>query len=604
MSILQHQDLNKKDIMKQHFWAVAFVAVATLPALAELPDSSLLNGYCGAALKERVGNMYYPTRVPSYGDDTWDLFKTSDVRTIDGKEAWFDMYSNRLVYVESGHSGLNIEHCVANSWWGGTKIDAYKDCFNLNPSDADANVRKSNNPLGEIAGIPTWSNGLSNVGHPLAGLGGGASTVFEPADEYKGDFARAYFYMFTIYSSIDWADAPACMYDLSAYPTLQPWAYEMLLRWDAEDPVDEREAKRNAVVGEYQFNENPFVVFKDLAKHIWGEKKDVPYVAEDLKPVANRPEAPVFGGDYYLAAVNTWTGRWWNTFTLSLSAASGCDIYYSLNGSEYKLYDNGIAINGATKAGDVVTVSAYAVAQDDDLNRRSSIGTLTLTAVEEGKTDYMHAKWSKVSDQSEITTDDVYVVVASDTNALMSATVGATSSSGYYAVSGTAEISEDGTIFYLPEETAVFTLTDAGGGHFYLGVNNLALEHKGFVAATAAKKLTMSNEGMPVAITVNEDGTSSLSLGSTYGTIQYNAQSPRFSVYTSKQKPVSLYRCVGNPTTGVPPVIAETAAEASASVRIFTLEGIEVGKSLTELPGGLYIVVDGNGVSKKCLIRK
>lgn len=563
-------------------------------AFAELPDPSILDGHCGADLKAIVKRTYYPVEIMSYGEDTWDVFKTADVRMIDGKPAWYDMYSNRIVYVEQGHPGMNIEHAVANSWWGGVKNDAYKDCYHLNPSDADANVRKSNNPLGIIEGTPTWSNGLTRIGRPTATTGGGASTVFEPADEYKGDFARAYFYIFTIYDDISWAEAPACMYDLSAYPTLKPWAYEMLLKWAADDPVDEREMQRNNAVTMWQFNENPFITYPELAEHIWGDKKNVPFKVEFAHPLPDRPEAPTYG-DYYLAGVNTWTGRWWNAFTLNLAAPEGCDIFYSLNdGEDYKSYENGIVIGGASKAGEVVTVNAYAVRKDDVLNRRSSISSLTLTAAEDGATDYMHATWSLVTSASEISTDNQYVIVSSDVNAVMSVNAAATSSSGYYSVSGNATPNDSHEINYLPEGSAVITLSEAGGCQYYLGVNSLSLEHKGFVSATAAKKLTMSDEGMPVAITVNDDGTTTLDLGSTYGTIQYNSSSPRFSVYTSKQKPVNLYRC----TSGGSMAVEALEAISRDSERIFSLDGTEIFGGRSSLPAGVYIILKGNKATK------
>lgn len=211
-------------------------------------DYSSLEGKSGASLKQAIKAIAAQHQEISYGDATWDAFRTSDVRMIDGREAWFDMYSNRLVYVSSGHSGMNIEHAVANSWWGGTKGAAYKDLHHLNPSDADANNRKSNNPLGIIDGTPVWSNGMTRIGAPVPGIGGGAMSVFEPADEFKGDFARAYFYVFTIYDDLAWQEAPACMYDLTSYPTLRPWASEMLLGWARQDPVDSRESRRNKAV--------------------------------------------------------------------------------------------------------------------------------------------------------------------------------------------------------------------------------------------------------------------------------------------------------------------------------------------------------------------
>ncbi len=140
------------------------------------------------------------------------------------------VYSSNNVPVSSGHPGMNIEHSVANSCWGGSKNDAYKDLFHLNPSDATANNRKSNFPLGIVVGTPTWTNGVTVVGHPAAGDCGGAKNVYEPHDMYKGDFARVYFYIFTVYDDISWgaySDKRDAMYDCSAYPSLKPWAYDI-----------------------------------------------------------------------------------------------------------------------------------------------------------------------------------------------------------------------------------------------------------------------------------------------------------------------------------------------------------------------------------------
>lgn len=58
-----------------------------------------------------------------------------------------------------------------------------------------ANTAKSNFPLGtvDMSSNVSFDNGICKVGYPVNGQGGGAQKVFEPDDEYKGDFARTYF---------------------------------------------------------------------------------------------------------------------------------------------------------------------------------------------------------------------------------------------------------------------------------------------------------------------------------------------------------------------------------------------------------------------------
>ncbi|MDE6329412.1 MAG: endonuclease [Muribaculaceae bacterium] len=581
--------------MKHQLILTLAAAAAVMPALSATPDYSVLNGLKGAALKNAVKQLALPHTEIAYGDATWEVFAHSDVRVIGGREAWFDMYSNRIVYVTNGHAALNIEHSVANSWWGGKKNAAYKDLHHLNPSDADANGRKSNNPLGVISGSPTWSNGVTTIGRPTSATGGGSSTVFEPADEYKGDFARAYFYIFTLYDDISWADTPAYMYDRSSYPTLKPWAYEMLLEWAAADPVDEREVQRNASVAEFQKNENPFISIPGLAEYVWGSKKNTPFDLQDAMtaPLPNRPDAPEFG-DYYLAGVNTWTGRWWNSFDLYLTAPEGCDIYYAIGDSNSWTLSNGVVTVPAAKAsGETYTIRAYSV-DPTDPSRPGSTATLTLTAVEEGVTDYMHAKWTKVTSASEINADDLYVILSEKANAVMSTTTGMTSSSGYLSVAGNVE-PENGEINVLPEGSAVVRLVSSGGGQYYVQVNSLALEPAGYIAPIEAKKIQLSEQGMPAQVKLGPEGNVVVNFGSTYGNLQYNSSSPRFSCYTSSQEKIGLYRCVENhDVSGVAPVVVS----AESATRIFTLQGVEVGASLEQLPAGIYVVVKDGSARK------
>lgn len=234
-----------------------------------------LNGKNKADLKSAACDVIYNHTVIDYGNATWNAFKTTDARTIDGVDYWWDMYSDNLVKISSGHGSLNIEHSVANSWWDGTKNAAYKDLHHLNPSDQTANNRKSNYPLGIVNDI-TWENGVTFVGKPDNSANyGGASYVYEPCDEYKGDFARVFMYMFTCYENMTWGTRFTWMYTQGqTYPMLKPWAYELLLKWNKQDPVSQKELDRNEAVYKLQGNRNPFIDFPDLAEYIWGDMTD------------------------------------------------------------------------------------------------------------------------------------------------------------------------------------------------------------------------------------------------------------------------------------------------------------------------------------------
>ena len=269
--------------MKKILIAAALI-VSAIASLAEAPAGyySSLEGLCGDRLKDAVKQAVKNHRTIEYGKETWQAFAKMDVITINGTDYWWDMYSPdrvRVSYPVTGAQGdLNIEHSVANSWWGKTKNEAYKDLMHLNPSDADANNRKANYPLGEIGGSPKWTNGETSYGKAVSGQGGGAPYVYEPCDQYKGDFARVFMYMFTVYDNISWKSNTAWMYTVSGgKAVLQPWAYNMMIRWSDADPVSEKETVRNDRINEIQGNRNPFVDYPELADHIWGAKKTVPF---------------------------------------------------------------------------------------------------------------------------------------------------------------------------------------------------------------------------------------------------------------------------------------------------------------------------------------
>ena len=227
----------------------------------------------GATLKTALHELIKDHKKISYGsgeDKTWGAFYTTDAVVENGKRRVLDMYSAEKRYFGSkgsAVSGMNIEHSVAKSWWGGNQNNAYCDIHHLNPSDQNANSRKSNYPLGELTSV-SWENGVTFVGK--ANIDGKSQNAYEPCDEYKGDFARVFMYMFTCYQDLTW-EYTWMNYEKSTYPTLKPWAVELLLKWHKQDPVSEKEVNRNNAVYAVQGNRNPFVDYPQLADYVWGD---------------------------------------------------------------------------------------------------------------------------------------------------------------------------------------------------------------------------------------------------------------------------------------------------------------------------------------------
>ena len=241
-----------------------------------------VNGKKKAELKSAFRNVIKTATVLDYGSGagkTWSGFYVTD--RYNGNQVR-DRYSYEVFYFPSGSSaqntsaanGMNIEHSFPKSWWGGTENQAYKDLFNLMPCEKNINSAKSNYAMGVVSNVRT-NNGCTKVGTGSAGSK--SCNLWEPADEWKGDFARNYFYMVTTYSNLTWKGEGLNMLQNDEWPTLQPWAYQLFLKWNRQDPVDAIEKERNEAVYGIQGNRNPFIDFPNLAEYIWGDSTDVAF---------------------------------------------------------------------------------------------------------------------------------------------------------------------------------------------------------------------------------------------------------------------------------------------------------------------------------------
>lgn len=205
---------------------------------------------------------------------TWLAFPLTDMHP-DGI-VW-DMYSNCVRYYpkDAGESGcsLNIEHCLPKSWWGtGQKTDTiYRDLYNLNPSDAQANSGKNNYAPGHVSKGDKFDNGSFRIDSKNASSYG--YICWEPEKQYRGDFARTYFYMVTAYEAQTWASEYSAYVNNNSYLRFTPTIIQVLLDWHTDDPVSDKEICRADQISNIQHNRNPFIDYPDLVDYIWGDKK-------------------------------------------------------------------------------------------------------------------------------------------------------------------------------------------------------------------------------------------------------------------------------------------------------------------------------------------
>ena len=221
----------------------------------------------------------YPDQV--YYPGTWNYFPLTDKRA-DGY-VW-DMYSNTKRYFthDGGSScGLEIEHCLPKSWWGYPGNDsipsskrAAQDLYILNPADGQANGQKSNYPPGHVVAGDKFDNGSFRMDSNKKSQYGWM--CFEPAEAYRGDFARTYFYAVTAYADLPFGagnrEYQRYLCD-STYLVFKPWLVDVLLDWHRNDPVSRKEIERADAIYQIQGNRNPYIDYPELVEYIWGTKK-------------------------------------------------------------------------------------------------------------------------------------------------------------------------------------------------------------------------------------------------------------------------------------------------------------------------------------------
>ncbi len=271
--------------MRRFFLSILIVCGSLSLWAGDLPNDyyQAAEGQSDSILKQRLHETIRGGERYKYGSQsdqsvnlyTWNGFRLTDSRPDGTIWDMYSPYTHHFTYHDRGASGMAIEHSFPKSWWGWntTKDEtnfAYRDLFHLNPSEHRANGKKSDNMPGEIEGSASFDNGVFRVGKMHNG-----KTVFEPADCYKGDFARAYFYIVTCYADYTWlTTGPAAdAMTNDSYKDFQPWLEDVLMAWHRLDPVSQKEIDRQRVIHDIQKNRNPYIDYPELAEYIWGNKQ-------------------------------------------------------------------------------------------------------------------------------------------------------------------------------------------------------------------------------------------------------------------------------------------------------------------------------------------
>ncbi|MGG4438492.1 endonuclease [Priestia megaterium] len=216
----------------------------------------------GNSLKTELHNIIDHHTELSYSA-VWEALKKTDEDPAN---------ANNVILLYTGHSQAkgtkgggvddwNREHVWAKSHGDfGTAMGPGTDLHHLRPTDVSVNSTRGN--LDFDNGGTEHSEALGNYFD---------SDSWEPRDEVKGDVARMLFYMAVRYEG-DVSDEPNLELNNTVNNGTAPYhgKLSVLLQWNAQDPVDDRERRRNDIIySDYQHNRNPFIDHPEWVNEIW-----------------------------------------------------------------------------------------------------------------------------------------------------------------------------------------------------------------------------------------------------------------------------------------------------------------------------------------------
>lgn len=225
-----------------------------------------VEGLTGAALRSGLRTLTTTGHI----NNSWDNTRYHMYSTLDNvNNSVTCRYTNQVYPHPAGGAytptGLSAEHTYPREWF--TTHPDYDlmntDLHALFPVNDNANSARSNFPYDYITTITVTGGNPSIWGSgnyvSFGGTNAAARTAFEVADQFKGDAARALFYMGMRYYS---DDANFTQNLVNQVP--------VLLQWHYSDPVDAYEIARNNGIYAFQGNRNPFVDNPEWIGDIWG----------------------------------------------------------------------------------------------------------------------------------------------------------------------------------------------------------------------------------------------------------------------------------------------------------------------------------------------
>ena len=514
----------------------------------------------------------------------WTAFRTTDA---DSNGKLIDMYSNKLWTYSNDQCGsysnvgdcYNREHSMPKSWFGGsTSAGPGTDLFHMYPTDGKVNGQRSAYPFGECANGTRLTNG-SYVGKGKLGTctySGGSGTVFEPDDEYKGDFARTYFYMVTAYNSkqTSWTSSGTNLSG-NKYPCFNTWSLNMLLEWHRNDPVSEKETKRNDAVYAIQKNRNPYIDHPELVEYVWGDNKNDAAGWQGTASTTPTLSAPTAGST---VSVGTTTANTAITKSVTIAGSNLTSaITLSLSGTNSGLFALSTTSVSASAAnsGTTVTVTytptangthtATLTLSSSDFSTRTV--TLTGTASDSGSGggDSGSGAYVKVTTDDDIAAgDEILIVYEGSTNGpvILNGSLGNDMDNNKNGLSVTID---NETIEATTEVTAAaFILEDSSDSGYYY-IKSKGGYYIGSTSTSSNTLLRSTTDKYNNSIAFSSGN--AIILGGRVMRFNNATNTERFRYYSgTTQQPVAIYKKQAGGSSEPEPDPTLTVSPSSASL--------------------------------------
>jgi endonuclease I len=248
--------------------ALASAAIAEAPPgyydTVVTTSSDTLRSTLHAVIK--VGHVKIPYTAAS--TDTWNVLELADEDPLNSGRI-IDVYKNTsYAKYGAGNAEYEREHTWPKSYGfpnDGSSVLPYTDCHMLFLSNSSYNSSRSNNVYDTCTTI--------TQSYPTAVTSGESGTnsrcgsvSWETWSGRRGDVARALLYLDVRYEGdgtepdLILTDDPSLIQVTAGNASVAYMGIlTTLLQWHNEDPVSDRERRRNDVVYSYQHNRNPFI---------------------------------------------------------------------------------------------------------------------------------------------------------------------------------------------------------------------------------------------------------------------------------------------------------------------------------------------------------